>query len=100
MLFVGYYVAKDQNSLLSYSYDSNVMTIDPVSTGNPGWDQFVVAYNQFSSGLGGIPLLNQTNGITPAMAQKAWGDRLKVFAGARQSYDPNGRLLNDYFGTC
>ena len=97
MLFVGYYVAKDQNSLLSYSYDSNVMTIDPVSTGNPGWDQFVVAYNQFSSGLGGIPLLNQTNGITPAMAQKAWGDRLKVFAGARQSYDPNGRLLNDYF---
>jgi hypothetical protein len=97
MLFVGYYVAQDQNSLLSYSYDGNVMTIDPVSTGNPGWEQFLTAYNQFSSGQGGIPLFNQTNGITPAMAQKAWGDRLKVFAAARQSYDPNGRLLNNYF---
>ena len=47
MLFVGYYVAQDQNSLLSYSYDGNVMTIDPVSTANPGWDQFLAAYNQF-----------------------------------------------------
>ena len=97
MLFVGYYVAKDQNSLLSYSYDGNVMTIDPVSTGNAGWDQFLAAYNQFSSDQGGIPLFNQTNGITPAQAQKAWGDRLKVFAAARRSYDPDGRLLNDYF---
>jgi hypothetical protein len=97
MLFVGYYVAKDQNSLLSYSYDGNVMTIDPVSTANPGWDQFLVAYNQFSSDQGGIPLFNQTFGITPAQAQKAWGDRLKTFAAARQGYDPQGRLLNDYF---
>ncbi len=97
MLFVGYYVAKDQNSLLSYSYDGNVMTIDPVSTANPGWDQFLAAYNQFSSGQGGIPLFNQTYGITPAQAQKAWGDRLKAFAAARQTYDPEGRLLNDYF---
>jgi FAD/FMN-containing dehydrogenase len=97
MLFVGYYVAQDQNSLLSYSYDGNVMTIDPVSTANPGWDQFLAAYNQFSSDQGGIPLFNQTYGITPAQAQKAWGDKLKVFAAARQNYDPNGRLLNDYF---
>jgi hypothetical protein len=97
MLFVGYRVAKDQNSLLSYSYDGDVMTIDPVSTANPGWDQFLVAYNQFSSGQGGIPLFNQTNSITPAQAQKAWGDRLKTFAAARKTYDPDGRLLNDYF---
>jgi hypothetical protein len=97
MLFVGYRVAKDQNSLLSYSYDGDVMTIDPVSTANPGWDQFLTAYNQFSSDQGGIPLFNQTNGITPAQAQKALGDRLKAFAAARQTYDPGGRLLNDYF---
>jgi FAD binding domain/D-arabinono-1,4-lactone oxidase len=97
MLFVGYYVAQDQNSLLSYSYDGNVMTIDPVSTANPGWDQFEAAYNGFCSDQGGIPLFNQTYGITPAQAQKAWGDKLKVFAAARQNYDPNGRLLNDYF---
>ena len=97
MLFVGYYVAQDQNSLLSYSNDGNVMTIDPVSTANPGWEDFLVAYNQFSSDQGGIPLFNRPKGITPPMAQKAWGDRLKVFAAARQEYDPNGRLLNNYF---
>jgi hypothetical protein len=97
MLFVGYYVAQDQNSLLSYSYDGNVMTIDPVCTANPGWSQFEAAYNGFCSDQGGIPLFNQTYGITPAQAQKAWGDKLKVFAAARQNYDPSGRLLNDYF---
>ncbi len=36
MLNVGYWIAQDQSSLLSYSYDGPVMTIDPVSTGNPG----------------------------------------------------------------
>jgi len=97
MLFVGYWVAKDQSSLLSYSFDGGVMTIDPVSTGNPGWDQFLVAYNQFCSDQAGIPLFNQTNGITRAQAQKAWGERLKTFADARNAYDPDGRLLNDYF---
>ena len=97
MLFVGYWVAKDQGSLLSYSYDGGVMTIDPVSTGNPGWNDFVTAYNQFCSDHAGIPLFNQTLGITRAQAQKAWGARLKSFADARKTYDPDGRLLNDYF---
>jgi FAD/FMN-containing dehydrogenase len=73
------------------------MTIDPVSTGNPGWSEFGAAYNGFCSNQGGTPLFNQTYGITPAQAQKAWGDKLKAFAAARRNYDPNGRLLNDYF---
>ena len=37
MLYVGYRIMKDRQSLLSYSWDGNVMTIDPVSTANPGW---------------------------------------------------------------
>lgn len=97
MLFVGYYVARDQSSLLSYSYDGNVMTIDPISTGNPGWWTFLAAYNQLSSDSGGIPLPNQTFGITRAQMQKALGARLKSFAAARKTYDPDGRLLNSYF---
>ncbi len=97
LLFVGYYVFQDQNSLLSYSYDGNVMTIDPVSTANPGWEAFLDAYNQLSSDQGGIPLLNQTPRVTPAQAQKALGDRLRQFAAARQTYDPNNRMLNDFF---
>jgi len=97
MLFVGYRIAQDQNSLLSYSYDGNAMTIDPVSTGNPGWDTFLMAYNQFSSDHGGIPLLNQTKGITRPQVEKALGQRWQTFANTRRTYDPQGRLLNAFF---
>jgi FAD/FMN-containing dehydrogenase len=97
MLCVGYRVAKDQSSLLSYSYNGNIITIDPVSTANPGWTKFLGVCNQFCSDRGGVPLMNQTFGLTRPMVQKALGDRLQAFAQARQTYDPGGRLLNDYF---
>jgi FAD/FMN-containing dehydrogenase len=97
MLCVGYRVAKDQSSLLSYSYNGNMITIDPVSTANPGWTGFLGVYNQFCSDRGGVPLMNQTFGLTRAMVQNALGDRLQAFAQARQAFDPAGRLLNDYF---
>lgn len=97
MLCVGYRVAEDRSSLLSYSYDGNMITIDPVSTANAGWSEFLGAYNRFSSDRGGVPLMNQTFGLTRAMVQKALGERLQAFAQARQSFDPGGRLLNEYF---
>jgi FAD/FMN-containing dehydrogenase len=97
MLDVGYRVLKDRQSQLSYSWDGNVMTIDPVSTGNPGWETFLTAYNQFCSDHGGLPLLNQTPALTAGQVQKALGDRWAAFAAERQKYDPGDRLLNDYF---
>lgn len=97
MLCVGYRVAKDQSALLSYSYNGNMITIDPVSTANTGWIPFLGAYNQFCSDQGGVPLMNQTYGLTRPMVQKALGDRLQTFAEARRTFDPGGRLLNDYF---
>jgi FAD/FMN-containing dehydrogenase len=97
LLYVGYRIAQDQKSLLSYSWNGNVMTIDPVSTANPGWDEFLGAYNQFCTERGGMPLLNQTPGLTAAMVQSVFGDRLKTLEAARLQYDPGNRLLNDYF---
>jgi FAD/FMN-containing dehydrogenase len=97
MLNVGYRIAKDQQSLLSYSFDGTVMTVDPVSTGNQGWRDFLGAYNEFCSARGGAPLLNQTYGVTRAQAEKAFGDRLTTFRQARKGFDPDNRLLNDYF---
>lgn len=97
MLNVGYTIAKDQSSLLSYSYDGNVMTVDPVSTANPGWQTFLQAYNDFCIERGGKALLNQTWGVTRDLAEKSLGDRLKTFAETRKTYDPGNRLLNDYF---
>jgi hypothetical protein len=96
LLYVGYRILHDQKSLLSYSWDGNVFTIDPVSTGNPGWKDFLVAYNQFCVDRGGQPLLNQTFGVTPEIAQKTLGSRLKAMADTRRTFDPGGRLLNDY----
>ena len=75
------------------------MTIDPVSTGNKGWQDYLGAYNQFCSERNGKPLLNQTPKLTPEILKKAFGDRLKTLADTRKQYDPNGRLLNEYFKT-
>ncbi len=97
VLNVGYRIAKDTSSLLSYSYDGTVMTVDPVSTANPGWKPFLEAYNEFCSARGGVPLFNQTYGVTRPQAQKAFADRLKIMARTRKAYDPGDRLLNDYF---
>jgi hypothetical protein len=45
LLDVEYRISQDQQALLSYSFDGPVMTIDPVSTGGPGWKDFLSAYN-------------------------------------------------------
>lgn len=97
MLHVGYRIAKDQQALLSYSYNGTVMTIDPVSTSNPGWKGFLADYNQWCSDHDGVPLLNQTFALTREIVQKAFGDRLDTIAKTRKVYDPGNRLLNDYF---
>ena len=97
MLSVGYRVLKDDNSLFSYSFDGNVMTLDPVSTGDLGWDDFIGAYNELCSRLGGVPLFNQTKGIKPQQAKKAFLGRLDQFRAIRRKADPGNRLLNDYF---
>jgi hypothetical protein len=97
LLYVGYRIAADQQSLLSYSYHGTVMTLDPVSTANPGWDEFLIAYNQFCSDRDGVPLFNQTASLTPTIMKKAVGDRLQILAETRKQYDPNDRLLNQFF---
>lgn len=97
LLYVGYAIAQDQKALLSYSYDGPVMTIDPVSTANPGWFDFLNAYNQFCTDRNGKPLLNQTPSLTAAIVRGAYGDKLAALENIRKQYDPTGRLLNDYF---
>ena len=97
LIHVGYRIAMDQRSLLSYSFDGNVMTIDPVSTANPGWKEFLADFNIWCSDHGGVPLPNQTFGMTREQARKALGDRLDAMNAKRAEFDPENRLLNDYF---
>ncbi len=97
MLHVGYRIMQDDSSLFSYTFHSNVLTIDPVSTGAPGWKEFLKEYNQFCSDHDGKPLFNQSWGLTHEQVRKAFGDRIDEFEGHRKRYDPNDRLLNSYF---
>ena len=98
MLNVGYHFAKDQSSLFSYSYDSDMWSLDVVSTGDRGWEVFVRAYNAFCSEHGGKPLFNQTRSITPAQVYRAFGaDKLQRFLTEREKVDPAGRFVNQYF---
>lgn len=97
LLHVGYRILQDQSSLFSYTYDGTMLTIDPVSTGAPGWKDFLVAYNEFCSEHGGKPLFNQTWGITPEQARRAFGERLDRFEEYRRRFDPEDRLLNEHF---
>ena len=97
MLNVGYRVLQDDNSLFSCSSAGNVMTLDPVATGDPGWDGFIEAYNEFCSQMGGALLFNQTKGIKPHQAKEAFGERLQQFAAVRRHSDPDNRLLSEYF---
>ena len=74
-----------------------MITFDPVSTGNFGWDTFLREYNSLCSELGGTPLFNQTNLLTRGQVARAFGDRIAYFEKHRQQYDPTNRLLNNFF---
>lgn len=97
LLSVGYRIRADQSSLFSYSYDGTMITFDPVSTGSEGWEDFLRAYNELCSELGGVPLFNQTNLLTRAQVRRAFGDRVEQFDRRRREMDPDDRLLNAYF---
>jgi FAD/FMN-containing dehydrogenase len=98
---VSYHIAKDTSSLLSYSYDGPVWTLDPICPHDekmrPGWEAFLEAFNEFCSERGGVPLLNQTPQLTRAHVVRAFKDRLPKFEAARRRFDPDNRMLNDYF---
>ena len=89
LLSVGYRILEDQSSLFSYSYHGTVITFDPVSTGNYGWDTFLREYNSLCSELGGTPLFNQTNLLTRGQVDKAFGDRHRLLRQAPQAVRPH-----------
>ena len=94
---VGYRIVRDDSSLLSYAGEGNVMTVDPISTGRPGWEPFLDEYNAFCSDHGGYPLFNQTPQVTREQARRAYGERLDRLELIRREHDPGDRLLNGYF---
>lgn len=96
-----YFIRRDTSSLLSYSYDGDVISLDPIHA--PGevdkdaWERFLREFNGWAHERGGVPLLNQSPFITRAHVVSAYGDRWTKLCDWIRSVDPNGRMLNEFF---
>jgi FAD/FMN-containing dehydrogenase len=88
---------QDRGSLFSVSYSGPMFTLEPSSTGDRGWDDFLIDFNDFASALGGTPTFNQTRALQPEHVAKAFAERAKLFRALRQRTDPLNRLRNSYF---
>ena len=94
-----YHIRQDSSSLLSYTQDQEIFSIDPIHapTDVPAWQAFLRKFNDFASQRNGIPLLNQSPFVTQANVQAAYGQRWLQFSAAVRTMDPAGRMLNPFF---
>jgi len=94
-----YHIRKNQNALLSYSYDGEVFSIDPIHApaNVDQWHDFLKAFNDFAFQRNGIPLLNQSPFVERKHVENAFGPRWKQFSDWVKETDPQGRMLNPYF---
>ena len=94
-----YHIRKDQHSLLSYTYDGEIFSIDPIHapTDQDAWNNFLKAFNDFAYQRNGIPLLNQSPFVERKHVEAAYGERWKQFSDWVRSVDPDRRMLNPFF---
>jgi hypothetical protein len=90
-------VHQDRGSLFSVSYTGPMFTLEPSSTGDSKWDDYLIDFNEFATLNCGIPTFNQTRALQPDHIVKAFGERAKLFRALRQRTDPLNRLRNSYF---
>jgi FAD/FMN-containing dehydrogenase len=88
---------QDRGSLFSASYGGPMLTLEPSSGGEQGWDDFLIDFNDFASSHAGVPTFNQTRALQPEHVGKSFGERAKLFRALRQRTDPLNRLHNSYF---
>lgn len=94
-----YRVRRDGSSLLSYSMDGDMFSIDPIhaSTNDVEWHGFLRAFNAFAYQRKGVPLLNQSPFVEREHVEAAYGERWLEFSAAVRKMDPGGRMLNPFF---
>ncbi len=94
---VAYRIERDQTAILSPSYDQTLFALKLRSTNLAGWDNFLLDFADIAARFNGIPLLNQTRGISPRHTHDAYGKRLHRFRAMRRQLDPENRCLSQYF---
>ena len=97
-----YFIHKDTSSLLSYSYDGDILSLDPIHSpgekDRPNWDAFLEKFNDWAHRRGGIPLLNQSPLVKREHVLAAYGDRWTTLCNWLRTVDPDRRMVNDFFG--
>jgi FAD/FMN-containing dehydrogenase len=94
-----YHIRKDRSSILSYTHDQEIFSIDPIHavTDQAAWDRFLKEFNEFSYQHNGVPLLNQSPFVERKHVEAAYGTRWNEFSKWVRSADPDGRMLNPFF---
>jgi FAD/FMN-containing dehydrogenase len=98
-----YFIRQDTSSLLSYSHDGDVISLDPIhapgfsDTDKAAWASYLQAFNDWAHQRGGVPLLNQSPFVTKEHVVSAYGERWKKLSDWIRTADPKGRLLNPFF---
>jgi FAD/FMN-containing dehydrogenase len=101
MALGSYFVRKDASSILSYTHDGDIFSIDPIHayTDRPAWDRFLKEFNEFAYTRNGIPLLNQSPFVERRHVEAAYGARWSEFSQWARQQDPQARMLNAFFAT-
>ncbi len=94
-----YHIHRDTSSILSYTYDQEIFSIDPIhaSTDDVAWHHFLRQFNEFAYQRNGIPLLNQSPFVERKHVEAAYGQRWLDLCEWVRTMDPTGRMLNPFF---
>lgn len=97
-----YFIRKDRSSLLSYTWDGDTISLDPIhapSDSEPdAWPTFLKAFNEWAHSRAGIPLLNQSPFVKKEHVVGAYGDRWTQLGDWLRTIDPDRRMVNEFFG--
>jgi FAD/FMN-containing dehydrogenase len=96
-----YFIRQDTSSLLSYTYDGDIISLDPIhapaARDKDAWPYFLQSFNDWAYRRGGTPLLNQSPFVKKEHVVAAYRDRWKKLSDYVRTADPTGRLLNPFF---
>jgi hypothetical protein len=76
-----YFIRQDTSSILSYSYNGDIISLDPIHAysdrDKAAWEYFLQEFNAWAHSRGGIPLLNQSPFVQKEHVVAAYGERWK-----------------------
>ena len=94
---IGHRLNRDNSALLSPSFHGPMFSITSMTTDGSGWEDFVLGLDEFAQQNKGTPLFNQTKGASVTGVTASFDTRLPFFRKVRAQFDPDDRMLNQYF---